>query len=201
MGDAEADPARICSNVVHAVGRDLAEFLVGEVVHVHASGIAFRPPVAAGVAVVADQLLFLGIHRDHRLAGGLGCNHFGIDILELGVAVGVVRALVGLPVDLPREANLGEQLAHTVGADRVAHGDKRRRQFVEALRHPQQWTHRIAQSRRFDEPPEIIKQRRVTFAQSSRAATFTANVTRGKRRRIEVFQAALDGAARQSRDV
>jgi hypothetical protein len=107
----------------------------------------------------------------------------------------VARALLSLPVDLPREANLGEQLAHTVGADRVAHSDKRRRQFVEALRHPQQWTHRIAQSRRFDELPEIIKQRWVTFAQPSRAATFTANVTRGKRRPIKVFKAALDRTA------
>ena len=49
----------------------------------------------------------------------------------------------------------------------MAHGDKRRRQFVEALRYPQQWTRRIAQGRRFDEPPEIINQCCVTFAQAS----------------------------------
>ena len=43
-------------------------------------------------------------------------------------------ALVGFPVDLSREAQLGEQFAHAVGANLVAHGDKRRRHFVEALR-------------------------------------------------------------------
>src|SRR5260370_40941484 len=51
-------------------------------------------------------------------------------------SIGVARALVGFPVDLPREADLGEQLAHAVGAGRGAHGGKRRRPFVETLRQP-----------------------------------------------------------------
>jgi hypothetical protein len=52
--------------------------------YVHAQGIAFRPPVTAGVAVFADQLFPLGINRDHGLAGGPGRKHLGIDVLELG---------------------------------------------------------------------------------------------------------------------
>jgi hypothetical protein len=79
---------------------------------------------------------FFCVHGDHGLACRLGRKHFGIDVFELGVAIGVARALIGFPVDLPRETDLGEQLAHAVGADRVAHGDKRRRQLVETLRHP-----------------------------------------------------------------
>ena len=67
---------------------------------------------------------------------------------------GWLVAFVGFPVDLPRETDLGEQLAHAVGADRVAHGDKRA-QLVEALRHPQQRADRIAQRRRLDEALEI----------------------------------------------
>lgn len=38
-------------------------------------------------------------------------------------------------------------------------------------------------------------------AGSSWAAAFTANLPHNKRRRIEVFQSTLDGAARQPRDV
>src|SRR5208282_1225493 len=56
-GDAEADPTRISGNIVNAIGRDLAELLVLEVVHFHAFGFTLRPPVAAGVAVIADQFL------------------------------------------------------------------------------------------------------------------------------------------------
>ena len=68
------------------------------------------------------------------------------------------------------------------------------------LRHPQQRTDRIAQRRRLDQAFEIIEQRRVTFSQGPRAATFTPNLAAGKRWRIEVFQSALDGAARQPGD-
>src|SRR6516162_2932626 len=83
----------------------------------------------------------------------------------------------------------------------VAHGDKRRRQLVETLRHPQQRADRVAQRHRLDEALEIIEQRCVRFRQWSRAAAFTANLPRGKWRRIEVFQSALNGTARQPGDV
>jgi len=69
-------------------------------VHLDACGIALRPPVAAGVAVVADQFLFLRIHGNDRLPGRLGRKDLGVDVFELGVAVGMTRALVGFPVDL-----------------------------------------------------------------------------------------------------
>jgi len=82
----------------------------------------------------------------------------------------------------------------------MAHGDKRRRQLVEALRHPQERADRIAQRRRFDKTLEIVEQRRVRFRQGSRAAAFPANSAGSKRRRIEVLQSPPDGAARQPRD-
>ena len=100
-GDAEADPARIGGNLRDAVGHDLAERLVLEVVHLHAFGVALWPPVAAGVAVIADQLLFLRIHGNDGLAGRLGREDLGVDGFELGVAIEVAGALVGFPVDLP----------------------------------------------------------------------------------------------------
>jgi hypothetical protein len=100
----------------------------------------------------------------------------------------MARAFVGFPIDLPREANLGEQFAHAIGADRVAHVRKRRRQLVEALRHPQQRMHRITQCGWFDETLEIVEQRRVTFILSSSAAAFSANTTPRKWRRMKVFR-------------
>src|SRR5271170_1019909 len=83
----------------------------------------------------------------------------------------------------------------------MAHGDKSGRQLVETLRHPQQRADRVAQRHRRDEAFEIIEQRCVRFGQWSRAAAFTANLPRGKWRRIKVFQSALNGTARQPSDV
>jgi hypothetical protein len=48
----------------------------------------------------------------------------------------------------------------------------------------QQGPDRVAQRRRLDEAFEIIEQRCVRFGQCSRAAAFTANLPRGKWRRI-----------------
>ena len=100
-GDAEADPSRISGNVIDAVGRDLAKLLVLEVVHFHAFGITLRQPVAAGVAVIADQFLFLRIDGNDALASRLSHKHFGVDVFELGIAIGGAGARVGFPVDLP----------------------------------------------------------------------------------------------------
>ena len=78
-------------------GRDrqprLADGVVGKVVNVHEFGLVLRLPLASSVLEVADQLLLLGVHRDHRLAAPLEGPHRAVDVLELGVAVGVLLAL------------------------------------------------------------------------------------------------------------
>jgi hypothetical protein len=51
-GDAEADPANIGADIVDAIGHELAEILVLEVVHLDPVPLSFRPPVAA-----AERLL------------------------------------------------------------------------------------------------------------------------------------------------
>ena len=88
MVDPDADPARVRGDVVDAVRRDLAEFLVDEVMHFHLIGAAGGAVVAAAVLVLADQLHFLRINGDHRLAGRLKSNDFAVDMLELPVTVG-----------------------------------------------------------------------------------------------------------------
>ncbi len=113
----------------------------------------------------------------------------------------MVGAFVRLAIGLPRKTDLREQLAHAVGADGVAHPGEGGCQFVEALRHPQQWTDRIAQRRRLDEALQVPKQRRVPFGQRLRAAALTANLSRLQGRCVEVFQPASDGAAREPRDL
>jgi hypothetical protein len=51
----------------------------------------------------------LGVDRDHRLIVGLEGADLGIDVLELGVAIGMVAAVVGLAVGLTAVAELRQQ--------------------------------------------------------------------------------------------
>src|SRR6266851_1843822 len=53
--DPDAHPPCIGANVVHAIGHDLAELLVLEVMHLHASRITFRAIVGPPVLEIADQ--------------------------------------------------------------------------------------------------------------------------------------------------
>src|SRR3954449_333627 len=66
-GHAEADPAAVVGQIIDAVGHDLAELLVLEVMDLGPPRLAFGAVLGALVGIVADQLLLLGVDRDHRL--------------------------------------------------------------------------------------------------------------------------------------
>ena len=51
-------------------GIGLAEFGVDEVVDLDLLGLAFGLPLPSAVLVGPDQFLLLGVHADHRVAGG-----------------------------------------------------------------------------------------------------------------------------------
>jgi hypothetical protein len=77
----------------------------------HRLGITLATQLPAAVLEVADQLLFLGIDRDGRLAGGDGRLHRGIDVLKLGIAVGMVGPFPRLAIGLTAILLLAQQLA------------------------------------------------------------------------------------------
>jgi len=84
-----------------------------------------RPPFPPDVLEVADQLLLLGIHRNHRLMLCQGFGHALIDMRELRIAVRMVAALADLAVGLQTELPLRQQFSH----HRMAHGIALRTQF------------------------------------------------------------------------
>ena len=88
MIDADADVALIQAHVVDAVGDRFTELLVLEVVDTHELGLALRSPFPPLVLEVADELLLLGIHADHRPARRDRCLGGLIDVRKLSVAVG-----------------------------------------------------------------------------------------------------------------
>ena len=87
MVNTDTDPALVLGDIVDTVRDRLAELLVHEVIYTNLLGLALRSPFPTAVFEVADQLLFLGVHRDHRLAALLEQSHRGVDVLELGVAI------------------------------------------------------------------------------------------------------------------
>src|SRR4051812_35097950 len=94
MRDADANAATVVGEIVNSVRNGLAQFLVLKVVAVDPARLAFAAPVCAGVPVVTDQLFLLRIDRDHRLIVGLEGQDLGIDVLELGITVRMVAALM-----------------------------------------------------------------------------------------------------------
>ena len=199
-GDADADPARIARHIIDAVRHDLAQRLVLEIVDLHAPRITLGPIVGAAVFVVADELLLLGVDRDDGLARGLRRNHLCVDVLELRVAVGMLRSLVGLAVRLPPVAEARQQALHAAGADLVALLLQRDGQLVVALRHPQQGAHGIAERGRLDDAAQVLHQRRVS-AQRPPAATGAPNPPLRQRRGNEIRLAAAECRARNPGDL
>src|SRR6516165_7195787 len=143
-GDADADPTFIGAHIVNPVGHRLAQLLIGKIVHIDALWRAFWTPVGAGVLEVAEQLFLLGIDRDHRLPGSLRSQYLRVDVLELRIAVGVMRTLIGLAVGLPAKAQLRQQPLDAAGADGVTEAAQRSTKLLAALRHPQQGPRRRA---------------------------------------------------------
>lgn len=81
---------------------------------VHRRRISRRPPLAAVVLELADELLLLGVHADHRLAGVPVITGLLVEIAELGISVGMLASLDGLGVGLQAEAFLPQQVGDGV---------------------------------------------------------------------------------------
>ena len=89
--------------------------------HANFLGRALRPPFASGVLEVADELLLLGVDRDRRLTRRERFFHPIVDVVELRIAVGVVRSLARLAVGLQTVIELVQEFADERAADRMAH--------------------------------------------------------------------------------
>src|ERR1700694_2453910 len=82
--------------------------------------IALRAILAAWVAEIPDQFLFLGVDRDHRLLFRQSRGHLGVDVAKLRIPVGMAIALRGLAVALQAVARIVEQSGDQGAAHRVA---------------------------------------------------------------------------------
>ena len=109
MVNADAHPPGIGSEVIDPVRHRPPEFLDQKVMDPDLFRIALRTILAARVAEIADQFLFLGVDRDRRLLFRQSGGHLGVDIAELGISVRMAVALLGFTVALQAVARIVEQ--------------------------------------------------------------------------------------------
>src|ERR1700680_1230545 len=120
--------------------------------------IALRAILAAWVAEIPDQFLFLGVDRDHRLLFRQSRGHLGVDVAKLRIPVGMAIALRGLAVALQAVARIVEQSGDQGAAHRVALRLERWRQSTHTLAGPPQRRSRVTARRRLDQRFEIPQQ-------------------------------------------
>ena len=193
----DTDPACVGRQVVEAVGHRAAEFGLQEVVYPHLLRVALRPPFAARVLEVADQLLLLGVDRDHRLLLPQRRRHAGIDVSELRIPVRMLAAFARLAVGLQAELLLRQQLAHHRAADRMATLRQLRRQPPQALAGPAQGRHRVAPRLGFHQRQQRGQQPRVALHGRLAAAALPAHPSR-RQLVCQILQATANRARRQS---
>lgn len=147
---ADIDPAGVGRQVVDSIRDGLAQLRVGEVMDTHRHRIPRRPPGTGRVAEVADQLLLLGVHADHRLAGVSVAASLLVEIPELGVPVGMLAALERLGIGLQAKALLPQQAGDGVRTDPVPLTGQLGCQRAGRLDRPPQRRHRISAFVRLD---------------------------------------------------
>jgi hypothetical protein len=146
---------------------------------------------------VADKLLLLGVDRDRRFAGSLEGRQLGVDVLELGVAVGVAGAFARFGIGLQAEAQPMQQAADQLLAGAEAPFGQRRRQMALALADPQQGSLGITPDRRLHQVPQRCQKSWLRLDRRLAPASRTTNPTTECRGAgPQVRQAAADGAAR-----
>jgi len=200
--NAHADPSLIVQEVVHAVGDGLTQVLVQEVVNANVLGPALRPPLGAGILEIPHQFLLFGVHRDGRLITILELTNPGVDVLELGVAVGMRRAFPRLAIGLQTVAGLVQERRHAVGTDGVMLAIQFLGQMPQALARPAQGRFRVAAGRRLNQPFQRGLKTGVRLLERPTSAAGPTDPVRLRRplpcRLAEFVQAGRDRRARQA---
>lgn len=195
----DIDPAGVGTQIVDAVGN---RFDLGKIVIIDRLRLAARAPGLAGVLEAPYQFLLLGVDRDHRLARRLMALDAGVEVLELGIAIHMLRAFQRLAVGLQAVAQFVQQFCDPYMTDRMPLRTQRLGQRACALAGPAQRRIRIATAQRFDQPLQIAAQRRIEAFGALAPATGATHPSTGRAaqpRLVQLPAAPADKTARQPR--
>src|SRR5947209_11359473 len=199
--DANADPALIVGQVVHAIGNNLAEVRILKVMDADFLGFSLRPPFLARILEISDQFLLFRVDRHDRLTTLLQPTYLLTDILELGVAVGVIRALARLAVRLQAVTKITQHAGHRARTDRMLLPRQFVGQAARALTGPTQGSVGITTSRWFHQRVKrcpqtgiVMVERLAASARSTKARTQLCVVADG----FDFGYASRDSRPRQA---
>src|SRR6058998_930521 len=108
-GDSKSSGVMIGSNIhksgvspqiIDAIGISPRHRRIGKIVSVHPFCSFLSTPLPPLVFKVADDFLFLRVHRNHRSPLRQSQPHFLVDVPELGIPVRMIFPLLGLAVAL-----------------------------------------------------------------------------------------------------
>src|SRR5713101_8461363 len=136
---------------------------------IHEFGRLALAPLTTLVLVIPNQLLLLRVHGDDRSARGQRPAYVIVDVLELRVAVWMIRSFLGLPVPLQAVVHLSEELRDLLMADRMVLAREFCRQRPRALAGPAQRGLRVAPRQRLHQG--LQRPRQLGVAHQERVAT------------------------------
>ena len=183
MVHAHVHPAGVGGDVVHAVGNRHLGVRTDreEAVVVDLDRVADLAPLPTGVGQLAEILLLLRIHADHRLSVRLMLLDLLIDVTELGIAIRVLCTLQRLDVGLQAEALLARQPTHCRRGDWMALGGQLFGQDPQGVGRPPQRRHRIAALVRLDQRQQRGQHLRIQVLHGLAATAGLASPTVGQR--------------------
>jgi hypothetical protein len=120
-----------------------------------------RVELAPPILERADQFTLLRIDGDRGLARRDLATQGLVDMLELRIPIGMLRALKAFPIGLQPVAEIVQQPGHHLHARGVALLTEGVDEVALTARRPQQRRHRIATRRRLDQGLQIRQQRRI----------------------------------------
>src|SRR4029450_4736571 len=165
-------------DIVDAVGRDLAEVRINEIIDANFLRLSFWLPFLATVLEIADQFLLLGVDGNHRITSRLVLRRPASDLGELGVPVRMVAAFPGLAGRLETVAKVGEKVTDTPLADLMALLGQFPRQPRRALARPAPRRPRIASGGRLNQGIKVTQKRRILVGQFLTPGPCGADATR-----------------------
>ena len=193
--DTDAHPPAIGADIVNPVRNRLAQFRDQEIVGPHRFGLAPGPPCPARILEIANQFLLLGVDRDRRLTLGQRRVDRLVDVLELGVTVGMVRSLACLAVCLKAVAAGAQQRANAGVTDAMTQIAQGPGDLAKALDRPAKRLLGITALRRRDDPLQILNQMRIGLFQRLAASPRPAHPTIRCPADRELIQTTANGAA------
>jgi hypothetical protein len=198
--DPDIDPALVGGDVVDPIGRHLPQSLDFEVVDPHRLGVTLATQFATSILEIPDKFFFLGVDRDRRFAGRDRGLHRGIDVFELRIAVGMLRALAGLAVGLTAVFQRAQQLANHLLADFEALSAQRRGKVTLTAADPAQRRLRIAAGCPLDQLLERFQKARLTINRTLASTSRPPDtIRRLLAATLQFGDAAIDRAARNPR--